>query len=139
MNPKTASNPHRPRLLFANPNQFQKLFSNIKPAKNGTLTDLIFTPDDPNGYSDFNFRGQLLASALGTVTVIVTDNQSNTPQTFVFTGLGANADFSRIGVISNDGETIKSIELIAAGDGFKEVKQIRISGFLLLYRTAAQR
>ena len=62
------------------------------------------------------------------MTVIVTDNQSNTPQTFVFTGLGANADFSRIGVISNDGETIKTIELIAAGDGFKEVKQLRISG-----------
>jgi len=100
-------------------------FANIKPAKQGnqTLTDLIFTPADPNMFGDFSFRGQLEPDADGTVTLIVTDNQGNPPQTFTFTGLGAEKDFARQGIISAD-ETIKSIELIS---DFKEVKQIRFS------------
>jgi len=67
-----------------------------------------------------------LASALGTVTVIVNGDTANP---FVFTGLGANADFSRIGIIAvaGSGQTIQTVELQAGGTGFKEVKQIRIS------------
>ena len=43
-------------------------FSNITPA-GGTLTSLTFTPKDGNLFSDFGFRGQLLAA--GTVTVML--------------------------------------------------------------------
>src|SRR6266550_9244619 len=44
-------------------------YANIKPVKDGLLTQLVFTPEDPNLFSDFNFRGQLNAAAEGTVTV----------------------------------------------------------------------
>jgi len=97
-------------------------FSTIKPTNNRTtLTQLIFTPENGDLFNGFSFRGQLKALALGTVTVIVQDNQGNAPQTFTFTGLGANSDFARIGVIASDNETIQSITLIS---NFKEVKQI---------------
>jgi len=98
-------------------------FANIKPVKNGSLTELIFTPENPNLFADFSFRGQLLTDASGTVNVSVTDNLGNT-QTFAFTGLGANADFARQGIISLDGETIQSVTLTS---DFKEVKQIEFS------------
>jgi len=98
-------------------------FANIKPVKNGSLTELIFTPENPNLFADFSFRGQLLTDAGGTVNVSVTDNLGNT-QTFAFTGLGANADFARQGIISLDGETIQSVTLTS---DFKEVKQIEFS------------
>src|SRR5207248_7388524 len=81
-------------------------FANIKPIKGGSLTELIFTPENPNLFADFSFRGQLLTDAGATVNVSVTDNLGNT-QTFAFTGLGANADFARQGIISLDGETIQ--------------------------------
>jgi hypothetical protein len=99
-------------------------FANIKPVKNGSLTELVFTPADPNLFGDFSFRGQLLRDAGGTVTVTVQDNQGNSPQTFTFTGLGANSDFARQGIISLDGETIQSVTLTS---DFKEVKQIEFS------------
>ena len=38
-------------------------FANIKPVHGGTLTDLIFTPEDNTAFSDFSFRGQLNAAA----------------------------------------------------------------------------
>jgi hypothetical protein len=98
-------------------------FANIKPIKNGSLTELIFTPENPDLFADFSFRGQLLKDAGGTVNVSVTDNLGNT-QTFSFTGLGANADFARQGIISLDGETIQSVTLMS---DFKEVKQIEFS------------
>jgi hypothetical protein len=99
-------------------------FSNIKPTnKNTLLTDLTFTPEDPNLFADFSFRGQLNDAAGGTVTVEVTDNLGGT-QSFTFTGLGQNADFARQGIISVDGETIASITLMS---DFKEVKQIEFS------------
>ena len=100
-------------------------FANIKPTNKDTLlTELIFTPEDPNLFADFSFRGQLNAGANGTVTVTVQDNQGNPAQIFIFTGLGTNADFARQGIISIDGETIASITLTS---DFKEVKQIEFS------------
>ncbi|HEX3349936.1 MAG TPA: hypothetical protein VHS58_17740, partial [Acetobacteraceae bacterium] len=76
-------------------------FANITPVKNGTLADLIFTPDDRTLFSDFSFRGQLESSGLtGTVDVNVTD-QAGKVFPLVFTALaGPNADFARIGVVS---------------------------------------
>src|SRR5437868_15510728 len=35
-------------------------FATIKPIKDGSLTELVFTPADPTLFSDFSFRGQLL-------------------------------------------------------------------------------
>ena len=99
-------------------------FANIKPVKDGSLTELIFTPEDPNLFSDFSFRGQLNDAAEGTVTVTVQDNQGNGPFTFTLTGLGGPNDFARQGIISLDGETIKSVTLTS---DFKEVKQIEFS------------
>jgi hypothetical protein len=99
-------------------------FANIKPVNNGSLTQLIFTPENANLFADFSFRGQLERDANGTVTVVVQDNQGDPSQSFTFTGLGANADFARQGIISLDGETIQSITLMS---DFKEVKQIEFS------------
>jgi hypothetical protein len=99
-------------------------FATIKPIKDGSLTELIFTPEDPNLFSDFSFRGQLNDAAEGTVTVTVQDNQGNGPFTFTLTGLGGPNDFARQGIISLDGETIKSVTLTS---DFKEVKQIEFS------------
>ena len=98
-------------------------FANIKPVKKGSLTVLTFTPENPDLFADFSFRGQLLTDAGATVNVSVTDNLGNT-QTFAFTGLGANADFARQGIISLDGEPIQSVTLMS---DFKEVKQIEFS------------
>jgi VPDSG-CTERM exosortase interaction domain len=99
-------------------------FATIKPSSGSNLTELIFTPDDPNLFSDFNFRGQLTDAGDGTVTVTVQDNQGNLPQTFTFDNLGTNQDFARQGIISFDGETIQSVTITS---DFKEFKQIRIS------------
>ena len=96
-------------------------FANIKPGHNQSLTQLIFTPENGNLFSGFSFRGQLERAAMGNVTVIVQDNQGHAPQTFTFSGLGRNNDFERQGIISLDGETIKSVTLMST---FKEVKQI---------------
>jgi hypothetical protein len=101
-------------------------FSNIKPVMNGSLTMLTFTPADGNLFDDFSFRGQLESTAGGTVDVKVQDNQGGAPQTFTFTGLGANADFARIGIIAvaGSGETIQSVTLTS---DFKEEKQNEFS------------
>ncbi len=99
-------------------------FANIKPIKDGSLTELIFTPENPNLFADFSFRGQLNDAAEGTVAVTVQDNQGNPAQIFILTGLGTNADFAWQGIISLDGETIASVTLTS---DFKEVKQIEFS------------
>lgn len=99
-------------------------YANIKPVKDGELTYLMFTPDDPNLFGDFSFRGQLEEVALGTVTLEVQDNQGNGPQTFTFSDLGSKRDFARIGIVTTDNETIKWIKLYS---NFKEVKQIDFS------------
>src|SRR5207248_8748962 len=99
-------------------------FANIKPVKNGSLTELIFTPENPDLFADFSFRGQLNDAANGTVTVTVQDNQGNPAQIFILTGLGGPNDFARQGIISLDGEMIQSVTLTS---DFKEVKQIEFS------------
>jgi hypothetical protein len=100
-------------------------FATIKPIIDGSLTDLLFTPQDANQFGDFSFRGQLLAA--GDVTVTVQDNQGDPSQTFTFTIGTANADFDRIGIeaVTGSGETIKSVDVSSAG--FKEFKQIEFS------------
>jgi hypothetical protein len=97
---------------FANGN------ANIKPIKDGVLTSLTFTPENGDLFGSFSFRGQLTDA--GDVTVTVQDNQGNPVQVFPFLGLPANADFSRIGIISSDNETIKWVQITGS---FKEQKQ----------------
>ena len=98
-------------------------YANVKPVKNGILTELIFTPENPDLFSDFSFRAQLLAT--GDVTITVVDANSILSQTITFEDR-SDQDFTRIGVYSLDGETIKSVTV--SSDGFKEVKQINFSG-----------
>lgn len=101
---------------------FANGFSSIKPIKDGTLTELVFTPVDPNAFDAFSFRGQDLVAGQ-VIDVIVQDNQGNAPVTLQFTEGGANQNFSRDGVIAAlTGETIKSVEIVNSG-GFKEAKQ----------------
>jgi hypothetical protein len=105
-------------------------FATIKPVKGGTLTDLIFTPSDDTLFSDFSFRGQLEpAGFTGTVDVTWTDS-SGTSGTLAFTGVkGPNSDFARLGIVSNDGETLKSVMISTPGsESFKEFKQVQFSG-----------
>lgn len=92
-------------------------FSNIKPVKNGSLNTVTFTPQDPI-FRGFLFRGQLEEGSL--VKLSVRDNQGNPAQPFTFQVAGTNQDFGPFAIISNDGETIKSVTLTAA---FKEEKQ----------------
>jgi hypothetical protein len=103
-------------------------YSNIKPVKDGLLTDLIFTPADNTKYKDFSFRGQIEKDGFtGEVDVKVTD-QIGSIFSFDFTIAKADADFDRIGVVSYDGEWIKSVEIFTPGsESFKEVKQINFS------------
>jgi hypothetical protein len=104
-------------------------FATIKPTKGSTLTDLIFTPADDTAFSDFSFRGQLERSGFtGTVDVKWTDS-SGTSGTITFTGVkGPNADFNRLGIVSIDGETLKSVEVSTPGsESFKEFKQVEFS------------
>ncbi len=97
-------------------------FATIKPIKDGILTSVTFIPADPTLFGDFSFRGQLLSA--GDVTLTVTDQNGDPPQSFTFGIAHANQDFSRIGIISTD-ETIKEVNISSAG--FKEVKQIDFS------------
>lgn len=104
-------------------------FATIKPTKDATLTDLIFTPADDTLFNDFSFRGQLEPDGFtGTLDVTWTDSSGITG-TITFTGVkGPNADFDRLGIVSNDGETLKSVEISTPGDeSFKEFKQVEFS------------
>jgi hypothetical protein len=105
-------------------------FATITPTSGATLTDLIFTPTDDTLFSDFSFRGQLEpAGFTGIVDVKWTDSLG-TSGTLTFTGVkGPNADFDRLGIVSDDGETLKSVEVFTpAGESFKEFKQVQFSG-----------
>ena len=97
-------------------------FATIKPVKDGSLTNVIFTPDSLNLYSDFSFRGILTRAASDSITLIVTDN-FGIVSNFMFDNLG-NGDFERRGIISEDGSFIASIELRS---DFKQLKQLEVS------------
>src|SRR5947209_8754660 len=86
---------------------FANGFATIKPSGDDLLTTLTFTPTDPTSFNDFTFRGQNVVSDQD-FTVTVTDNNGGT-QTFTFNGGNSNQDFTRLGVISLDGETIASV------------------------------
>ena len=104
-------------------------FSTIKPVKGGTLTDLLFTPADDTLFSDFSFRGQLdPVDDTGKINVTWTDSTGGTG-TLVFTGVpGPDEDFGRLGIVSMDGETLKSVEVFTTGgESFDEFKQVQFS------------
>jgi hypothetical protein len=88
-----------------------------EPPHGTPFTDITFNPVD-GVFTQFSFRGQLVAA--GDVSVTVFDNVG---QTFTFTAK-ANQDFSAFGIIAlaGSGETISSIDITSAG--FNSVKQI---------------
>jgi hypothetical protein len=99
------------------------------------LTALVFTPADDTLFNRFSFRGQLAASGFkGTTEIDVSWTDSNGKTgSLSFTGVkGPDADFDRLGIVSNDGETLKLVTVSvppsqAAGESFKEFKQIEFS------------
>lgn len=97
-------------------------YANITPVDGTTLTQLTFTPEDDTKYGDFSFRGQLFEA--GDVEVVVVDQNGQT-FSFTFAISNANADFERIGIVSEDGQWLQSVSITS--DGFKEVKQIDFS------------
>lgn len=104
-------------------------FATIKPSGASILSTLTFTPANDALFSDFSFRGQLeRAGFTGTVDVTWTDS-SGMSGMIPFTGVkGPNSDFDRLGIVSDDGETLKSVEISTTGTGgFKEVKQVEFS------------
>ena len=100
--------------------------ASIKPADNETLTSLTFTPVDNTAFNAFSFRGQLDITAFGTVFLhwVASDGLFGN---LVFNGLGADADFARMGIYSIDGETLESVTLIASGNGFRSVQQVELN------------
>jgi hypothetical protein len=104
-------------------------FADIKPSGAAVLTSLTFTPTNDALFSDFSFRGQLERPGFtGVVDITWTDGLGTTGMLTVTGVKGPNADFDRIGIVSNDGETLKSVEISTTGSGgFKEVKQVQFS------------
>jgi hypothetical protein len=107
-------------------------FATITPAT-GILTVLIFTPAEDTLFNGFSFRGQLARAGFhGTVDVSWLD-RNGTTGSVTFTGLkGPDSDFDRLGIVSNDGETLKRVAVSvppseARGDRFTEFKQIEFS------------
>ena len=104
-------------------------FATIKPVRGGTLTSLTFTPTDDTLFSDFSFRGQLApVGDTGVINVAWTDSLGVTG-ILQFTGIpGPDTDFGRLGIVSNDGETLKSVVVTTAlGESFDEFKQVQFS------------
>lgn len=100
-------------------------YATIKPANESTLTSLIFTPTDDTKYGDFSFRGQ--TNGTGDVSIRVID-QAGAAFVFDFVINQTDRLFDRIGVISNDGDWLSSVEILTAvTGGFKEVKHIDFS------------
>jgi hypothetical protein len=105
-------------------------FATIKPTSGATLTDLIFTPANDTLFSDFSFRGQLDPSGFNGMIDVIWTESAGTSGTLDFTRVsGPNSDFGRLGIVSNDGETLKSVEVMTTASGsFKEFKQVQFSG-----------
>ena len=106
-------------------------FASITPTT--ALTALIFTPADDTLFNGFSFRGQLAASGFtGRIGVSWTDSNGKT-RSITFTGVkGPDADFDRLGIVSNDGETLKLVTVSVppsetVGESFKEFKQIEFA------------
>ena len=105
-------------------------FSTITPTSGALLTSLTFTAADDTLFSDFSFRGQLNpVGDTGVIDVTWTDS-GGASGTLSFTGVpGPDEDFGRLGIVSNDGETLASVVVTtAAGESFKEFKQVQFSG-----------
>jgi hypothetical protein len=102
-------------------------YANIKPVKDGKLTDLLFTPANGKQFGNFYFRGQL-DPGVSSITMKVLTEQGLS-STHTWTGLKSNLDNKSMGVWLAFGngawQSIKSVELIS--DGFKEVKQIDVA------------
>jgi hypothetical protein len=104
-------------------------YSNVKPdGRDDVMTTLTFTPESPDVFGDFSFRGQPseAVNANNPVVISVLGSGGGGAQVFNFFPFNANADFDRIGVVSLDGETIISVEIFFRS-GFREVKQIDFS------------
>ncbi|WP_236026060.1 PEP-CTERM sorting domain-containing protein [Geomonas azotofigens] len=100
-------------------------YANIKPIKEGLLTALTFTPADDTKYGDFSFRAQLVQDGFIYVKVL---DAFDVVWDFEYGEFKANADIGRIGVVSNDGDWLKSVMIFTTEDeSFKEVKQIDFS------------
>ena len=100
-------------------------YATITPAKGSTLTSLLFTPTGDTKFGDFSFEGQM--NGTGDVSIRVIDQAG---VVFLFNFLIGQTDalFDRIGVVSNDGEWIKSVEILTAvTGGFKQIKHIDFS------------
>lgn len=112
-------------------------YSNIKPVKDGLLTQLTFTPVDPNlAIEDIFFRFQANdAGTSGTPNpgnAVISLNVNDGAAVFNFSSFKKNADEGPIGIIATDGDTIKSLvisitDVGGTNPGFKEVKQIDVS------------
>lgn len=118
----TVVSPDDVAVVATGKSDFANGFSTVKPVKGGVLTELLFTPVDPNAFASFSFRGQdILADQ--TIDVTVQDNQGHAAETFHFLEGKANQDFARDGILATiGGETIKWVKISNSG-GFEEAKQ----------------
>lgn len=103
--------------------------SDIKPSGTSVLSALTFTPANDALFNDFSFRGQLERPGFtGVVDISWTDSSGMSGMLSVSGVKGPNSDFDRIGIVSDDGERLKSVEISTTGSGgFKEVKQAQFS------------
>jgi hypothetical protein len=104
-------------------------FADIKPFGSAILNSLTFTPANDALFNDFSFRGQLERPGFtGTVDIAWTDSSGMSGTLTVMGVKGPSADFDRIGIVSTDGETLKSVTISTPGsESFKEVKQVEFS------------
>jgi hypothetical protein len=103
-------------------------FADIKPSGSASLDSLTFMPANDMLFSDFSFRGQLERPGFTGVVDVTWTDSSGMMDTIKFTVPRPNEDFARLGIVSTDGETLKSVEISTTGSGgFKEVKQVEFS------------